>query len=214
MLPHIFASFLSLFSGFFRGLGGILCRLCRSLRRLIVLGSGILLLNGLLLLPFGNGIAGGAVDLCFLLERVNVGSLQFFLRTDGGAIRLELMGAVGRLYQPPAALHGLLNLVRSLYAHIVILALRHLPVNLRENKVGRGIPHGMGQLGGRLFLVHFLKPELRFYLAGGRIKAAFLFDHGFLGNFGLRLIRLGRCFFHLLDGLFQLRLGKIGVGKL
>ena len=214
VLPHIFASFLSLFSGFFRGLGGILCRLCRSLRRLIVLGSGILLLNGLLLLPFGNGIAGGAVDLCFLLERVNVGSLQFFLRTDGGAIRLELMGAVGRLYQPPAALHGLLNLVRSLYAHIVILALRHLPVNLRENKVGRGIPHGMGQLGGRLFLVHFLKPELRFYLAGGRIKAAFLFDHGFLGNFGLRLIRLGRCFFHLLDGLFQLRLGKIGVGKL
>lgn len=110
------------------------------------------------------------------------------------------MGAVGRLYQPPAALHGLLNLVRSLYAHIVILALRHLPVNLRENKVGRGIPHGMGQLGGRLFLVHFLKPELRFYLAGGRIKAAFLFDHGFLGNFGLRLIRLGRCFFTCLMG--------------
>ena len=179
-----------------------------------MLGSGILLLNGLLLLPFGNGIAGGAVDLCFLLERVNVGSLQFFLRTDGGAIRLELMGAVGRLYQPPAALHGLLNLVRSLYAHIVILALRHLPVNLRENKVGRGIPHGMGQLGGRLFLVHFLKPELRFYLAGGRIKAAFLFDHGFLGDFRLRLIRLGLSFFCPLDGLFQLRLGKIGVGKL
>ena len=146
VFPHIFARFLSLFSGFFRGLGGILCRLCRSLRRLIVLGSGILLLNCLLLLPFGNGIAGGAVDLCFLLERVKIGSFQLFLCTDGSTIRLELMGAVGRLHQPPAALHGLLYLVRGLYAYIVILALPHLPVNLRENKVGGGIPHGMGQL--------------------------------------------------------------------
>ena len=48
--------------------------------------------------------------------------------------------------QPPAALHGLLYLVRGLYAYIVILALPHLSVNLRENKVGRGILHGMGQL--------------------------------------------------------------------
>ena len=56
------------------------------------------------------------------------------------------MGAVGRLHQPPAALHGLLYLVRGLYAYIVILALPHLPMNLRENKVGGGILHGMGQL--------------------------------------------------------------------
>ena len=87
-------------------------------------------------------------------------------------------------------------------------------MNLRENEVGGGILHGMGQLRGRLFLIHFLKTELRFDLAGGRIKAAFLFDHGFLGDFRLRLIRLGLRFFHPLDGLFQLRLGKIGVGKL
>lgn len=146
VFPHILARFFSLFSGFFRGPGGILCRLCRSLRRLMVLGSGILLLNCLLLLPFGNGIAGGAVDLCFLLERVKIGSLQLFLCTDGSTIRLELMGAVGRLHQPPAALHGLLYLVRGLYAYIVILALPHLPMNLRENKVGGGILHGMGQL--------------------------------------------------------------------
>jgi hypothetical protein len=72
----------------------------------------------------------------------------------------------------------------------------------------------MGQLGGRLFLVHFLKPELGFDLAGSRIKAEFLFGHGFLGDFRLRLIRLDLRFFHPLDGLFQLRLGKIGVGKL
>ena len=51
------------------------------------------------------------------------------------------MGAVGRLHQPPAALHGLLYLVRGLYAYIVILALPHLPVNLRENKAGGGILH-------------------------------------------------------------------------
>ena len=179
-----------------------------------MLGSGILLFNGLLLLPLGNGIAGGAVDLCFLLERVNVGLFQLFLCTDGGTIRLELMGAVGRLHQPPAALHGLLYLVRGLHAHIIVLTLCDLPVNLRENEICGRILHGMGQLGGRLFLVHLLKTELRFDLAGGRIKAALLFDHGFLGDFGLRLIRLGRCFFHPLDGLFQLRLGKIGVGKL
>ena len=214
MFPHIFARFLSLFSGFFRGLGGILRSLCRSLRRLIVLGSGILLFNGLLLLPLGNGIAGGAVDLRFLLECVNVSLFQLFLRTDGGAIRLELMGAVSRPHQPPAALHSLLYLVRSLHAHIIVLALRDLPVNLRENKVGGGIPHGMGQLGGRLFLVHLLKPELGFDLAGDRIKTALLFDHGFLGDFRLRLICLGLRLFHPLDGFFQLRLGKIGVGKL
>ena len=89
-----------------------------------MLGSGILLLNCLLLLPFGNGIAGGAVDLCFLLERVKIGSFQLFLCTDGSTIRLELMGAVGRLYQPPAALHGLLYLVRGLHAYIVIRSLR------------------------------------------------------------------------------------------
>ena len=104
------------------------------------------------------------------------------------------MGAVGRLHQPPAALHGLLYLVRSLYAYIVILALPHLPVNLRENKVGRGIPHGSGQLGGRLFLVHFLKPELRFYLAGGRIKAAFLLTTVFLGIFACALSALAPLF--------------------
>lgn len=56
------------------------------------------------------------------------------------------MGAVGRLHQPPAALHGLLYLVRGLYAYIVILALPHLPMNLRKNEVGGGILHGMGQL--------------------------------------------------------------------
>ena len=109
-------------------------------------GSGILLFDGLLLLPLGNGIAGRSVDLRFLLKRVNVGLLQLFLCTDGSTIRLELMGAVGRLHQPPAALHGLLCLVRGLYAYIVILTLPHLPVNLRENKVGGRILHGMGQL--------------------------------------------------------------------
>ena len=124
------------------------------------------------------------------------------------------MGAVGRLHQPPAALHGFLNLVRRLHAHIIVLALCDLTMNLRENEVGGRILHSMGQLGGRLFLVYFLKPELRFHLAGGRNKAAFLFDHGFLGDFGLRLIRLGLRFFHPFDGLFQLRLGKIGVRKL
>ena len=40
-----------------------------------------------------------------LLERVKIGSFQLFLCTDGSTIRLELMGAVGRLYQPLAALH-------------------------------------------------------------------------------------------------------------
>ncbi len=152
--------------------------------------------------------------LCFLLQRVDVRFFQPGFRSGGSAVGFELMGTMGGLYQPPAALGCTLQLVRGLHAHIIILTLLYFPMKLGKNKVCRRVLYRMGQLGGRFFLVHFLKSNLCFDLASGRVKAALFLNNSFLWNFCLCLICLCRRFFHPSDGLFQLRFGKIGVGEM
>lgn len=149
----------------------------------------------------------------FLLERINICLFQPGFRSGGSTVGFELMGTMGGLYQPPAALGCALQLVCGFHAHIIVLALLDFPMELRKNKVCRRILCRMGQLGGRFFLVHFLKSEVCFHLAGGRVKTTLFFNNGFLWDFCLCFICLCRRFFHPLNGLFQLWLGKVGIGE-
>ena len=98
------------------------------------------------------------------------------------------------LDQPHTGFHGLFGLVGTLYPYIVLLHLVDLPVDRPQRHTGGGIPRGMGQLGGRLF-VQLLKLEVFGRFAGCRISHRFFRFDPLFGNFGLCPVRLCRSLF-------------------
>ena len=119
------------------------------------------------------------------------------------------MAAVAFLRKPNAGLCGLLGLVGALHAHIVLFGLPDFLVNFPQGGIGGGIPHRMGQLGGRLLLV--LQHQLGGYFAGLRVHR--LLPDLLFGNFGLRLIRFGGGLVRLTDGLLQRRISPFLLRK-
>ena len=194
----------------FRSFGGTACGLARTL------GSGILFFDGVLLLPSGQRIAGklGIIPQAFVVKGVNVGLFQPFLGFGGLPVRFQLVGMVGALNHAPARFGGFFHLVGALHAHIIFLGLPDFLVYFGENRVPRRIPYCMGQLGRRLFLIHFLKAQAGDGLAGGRVRYRFLEADFLLRDFRPRFFCLVRRPVCLADGLFQCRGSPFLFGKL
>ena len=194
----------------FRSFGGTACGLARTL------GSGILFLDGVLLLPPGQRIAGklGIVPQAFVVKGVDVGLFQLFLGFGGLPVRFQLVGMVGALNHAPARFGGFFHLVGALHAHIIFLGLPDFLVYFGENRVPRRIPYCMGQLGRRLFLIHFLKAQAGDGLAGGRVRYRFLEADFLLRDFRPRFFCLVRRPVCLADGLLQCRGSPFLFGKL
>ena len=217
MPPDELCRLFTLFSSGF----GSLCRLLRSFGGTAcglacTLGSGILLLDGVLLLPPGQRIAGklGIVPQAFVVKGIDIGLFQLFLGFGGLPVRFQLVRMVGALDHAPARLGSFFHLVGALHAHIIFLGLPDFLVYFGENRVPRRIPYCMGQLGGRLFLIHFLKTQAGDGLAGGRVRYRFLEADFLLGDFRPRLFCLVRRPVCLADGLFQCRVSPFLFGKL
>ena len=119
------------------------------------------------------------------------------------------MAAVALPNQPCAGLGSLLGLVGALHAHIVLFGLPDFLVNFSQSGIGGGIPHRMGQFGGRLLLV--LQHQLGGHFAGLRVYR--LLPDLLFGNFSLRLIRFGGGLVRLADGLLQRRVSPFLVCK-
>ena len=170
-------------------------------------GGGVLPLDGLLLLPAGVRIAGKLrvmVLRCFV-QRTEVGAVCLDLGAVRAAVGLLLVGAVGVLGKTHGALRRLLHAVGALHPHIVLLMLPNLPVDGGQRRRSGRVPQGVGELGGRSFLVHLLKGKARRHPAGLRVYRALLPLYGFLGYLRLGLFQLLHALVRFSDSLFQFR---------
>ena len=149
-----------------------------------------------------------------MVKGVDVGLFQLFLGFGGPPVWFQLMGMVGALDHAPARLGGFLHLVGAFHTHIIFLGLLDFLVYFGKDRIPRRVPYSMGQLGGRLFLIHFLKTQAGDGLAGGRVRYRFLKADFSLGNFRPRLFCLVRRPVCLADGLFQCRVSPFLFGKL
>ena len=192
-------------AGLLGGTGGGPARLCGPF------GGGVLLLDLLLLLPAGQRVAGCRrvfID-GFLEQRLDVGLFQLPLGLGGLAVGFQLMAAVALPRQMHAGLHGFLRPVGALHAHVIVLGLADLLVELACHRVARCVPHRMGQLGGQPGLI--LQHQLGRDLAGLGVHLGPL-DLLFR-DFCLRLVRFGGGLLRLADGLFQRRVGPFFLGE-
>src|SRR5699024_8472429 len=113
----------------FRSFGGTACGLARTL------GSGILFLDGVLLLPPGQRIAGklGIVPQAFVVNGVDVGLFQLFLGFGGLLVGLQLVGMIGALNHAPARFGSFFHLMGALHTHIIFLGLPDFLVRSEEH---------------------------------------------------------------------------------
>ena len=178
---------LRLFLNGFRGLAGFAGSFGSSSGSLTgALGGGILLFNGLFLLPAGKRIAGklGIVPQGLPVQGVYIGFFQLLLRLCRLAVRFQLVAAVALPHQPCAGLDSFLGLVGAFHAHIVLFRLPDFLVNFPQRRITGSIPHCMGQLGGRLFLI--FQHQLSRDLAGLRVDGSS--PHLLFWDFCLRLV--------------------------
>ena len=206
------ARLLCLFLDRLGGLAGLLgcaCGIPGSLTG--ALGGSVFLFDGLFLLPAGDGVAGklGIFPQGLLIQGVHIGLLQLLLGLGRLAVGLQLVAAVAFPCKPNAGLGSLLGLVGALHAHIVLFGLPDFLVELPQSGIGGGIPHRMGQFGGRLLLV--LQHQLGGHFAGLRVHR--LLPDLLFRDFGLRLIRFGGGLVRLTDGLLQRRVRAFLVCK-
>ena len=206
--PGLLCLFLDRLGGL-AGLLGCACGVPGSLTG--ALGGSVFLFDGLLLLPAGNGVAGklGIFPQGLLIQGVHIGLLQLLLGLGCLAVGLQFVAAVALPNQPCAGLSSLLGLVGAFHAHIVLFGLPDFLVNFPQGGIGGGIPHRMGQLGGRLLLV--LQHQLGGHFTGLRVHR--LLPDLLFGNFRLRLIRFGGGLVRLADGLLQRRVSPFLVCK-
>ena len=115
-------------------------------------GGGILPLDGLLLLPAGQRIAGkaGVLLQAFLIQGIDVSLFQLPLRRNRLAVGAQLVGAIPGPDQTPGALCRLLCLMGALHSHVVRLTLPDFPMHRAQHRICRGIPQRLLELGGRL----------------------------------------------------------------
>ena len=120
-----------------------------------VFGGGVLFLDGPLLLPAGKRIAGklGILPQRFVVQGIHICLFQLALGLSGLAVGLQLVGAIALPDQTRPGLHHFLGLVGALHAHVIVLGLPNLLMEFARHRIGRGIPQGMGELGGWFFLI-------------------------------------------------------------
>ena len=119
------------------------------------------------------------------------------------------MAVVSFPRKPNAGFHRFLGLVGALHAHIVLFGLMDFLVNFPQGGIGRSVPHRMGQLGGRLFLV--LQHQLGGHFTGLRVHR--ILPNLLFGDFGLRFICFGGGLVRLTDGLLQRRISPFFLRK-
>ncbi len=102
-----------------------------------VFGGGILLFDGLLLLPAGKWIAGklGIFLQRFLVQNIYICLFQLALCLGCFAVRLQLVAAIALPHQISAGLHRLLGLVGAFHAHIVLFCFPDLFVELARDQM-------------------------------------------------------------------------------
>ena len=193
------------FSGFGRSLGGISGSLTGAL------GSGILLFDGLLLLPAGKRIAGKLRIFLqrFLVQDIYICLFQLALCLGCFAVRLQLVATVALPHQISAGLHRLLGLVGAFHAHIVLFCFPDFFVELARDQMDRSFLDPLRNFGEWLFLV--LKGQLRGLFSGIRVNDRL--PDLFLWNIGLRLICSGRSFLRFTDRLFHRWVRPFLIGK-
>ena len=193
------------FSGFGRSLGGISGSLTGAL------GSGILLFDGLLLLPAGKRIAGKLRIFLqrFLVQDIYICLFQLALCLGCFAVRLQLVATVALPHQISAGLHRLLGLVGAFHAHIVLFCFPDFFVELARDQMDRSFLDPLRNFGEWLFLV--LKGQLRGLFSGIRVNDRL--PDLFLWDIGLRLICSSRSFLRFTDRLFQCRVSPFLIGK-
>ena len=174
-------------------------------------GGGILLFDGLLLLPAGKRIAGklGIFLQRFLVQNIYICLFQLALCLGCFAVRLQLVAAIALPHQISAGLHHLLGLVGAFHAHIVLLCFSDLFVELARDQMDGSFPDSLRNFGGWLFLV--LKGQLRGLFSGIRVNDRL--PDLFLWDIGLRLICSGRSFLRFTDRLFQCRVRPFLISK-
>ena len=184
-------------AGLLGGTGGAPAGLCGPF------GGGVLLLDLLFLLPAGQRVAGklGIFLQRLLIKGVHIGLFQLPLGLGGLAVGFQLVAAVALPRQMHAGLYGFLRLVGAFHAHVTVLGLADLLVELARHCVARRVPHCMGQFGGRPGLI--LQHQLGRDLAGLGVHLG-PFDLLFR-DFCLRLVRFDGGLLRLADGLFQRR---------
>ena len=174
-------------------------------------GSGILLFDGLLLLPAGKWIAGklGIFLQRFLVQNIYICLFQLALCLCCFAVRLQLVAAIALPHQISAGLHRFLGLVGAFHAHIVLFCFPDLFVELARNQMDGSFLDPLRKFGGWLFLV--LKGQLRGLFSGIRVDDRL--PDLFLWDIGLRLICSGRSFLRFTDRLFQCRIRPFLISK-
>ena len=193
------------FSCFGCSLGGISSSLTG------MFGGGILLFDGLLLLPAGKRIAGklGIFLQRFLVQNIYICLFQLTLCLGCFAVRLQLVAAIALPHQISAGLHRFLGLVGAFHAHIVLFCFPDLFVELARNQMDGSFPDSLRNFGRWLFLV--LKGQLRGLFSGIRVDDRL--PDLFLWDIGLRLICSGRSFLRFTDRLFQCRVRPFLISK-
>ena len=193
------------FSGFGCSLGGISGSLTG------VFGGGILLFDGLLLLPAGKRVAGklGIFLQRFLVQNIYICLFQLTLCLGCFAVRLQLVAAIAFPHQISASLHRFLGLMGAFHAHVVLLCFPDLFVELAHDQMDGSFPDSLRNFGRWLFLV--LKGQLRGLFSGIRVNDRL--PDLFLWDIGLRLICSGRSFLRFTDRLFQCRVRPFLISK-
>lgn len=94
-----------------------------------------------------------------LIQEIHIGFFKPLLRFGGLAVGPQFVGMIGAFRNAPAGFSGHLQFVGALHANVILFHLLHLPVDsARHGNAGNGLD-GMGQLGRRLWLVHFFKKQ-------------------------------------------------------
>ena len=206
----------------FRILGGASCGFRRRLGRFrgipcAVSGfrSGVFFLDRPFLLPLGIRVGSLPVFLFILpVQGSKVCFIRSRLRFFRFAVGLLRVRAMRRFYGTVAALGGLGQRVCSLRAGVSVTIFSELPVNRAADAIQRRFFCRVGQLGGRLLFIHFLKVKARRDFAGIGVHNARFYLYGLFRDFGFCLLQLIRRLVCLANGFFKRRSSAFFLGEL
>ena len=210
--------------GLFRFLCRLFCGLCRVLRSFDrgtgrlprTFGGGVLFPDGSFLLPTGDWVTGklGILPDMLLIQHIHIGLFQFSFRFCRLPVGAQLLGTARVRRQTRPALGGFFQPVGALHAHVIMLCLADLPMDRTRRRMDRSSLNGVGQLGDRRGLVHFLKPRAGLGLASGGVHSTLLDRLFLLRHLLTRRVRLIRRFVRTANMFLQPGVSTLGIGKL